>query len=39
LDQVPDTRVDDEAMELPPLARKPRTERFTGSIKPIRRRF
>jgi polyphosphate kinase 2 len=36
LDQVPDTRVEPETIELPPLPGKPRKERFTGPVKPLR---
>lgn len=39
LDQVPDTRVPEEPVDLPPLAGKPAKERFTGPVKPIRNRY
>ena len=39
LDRVPDTRVPLETIDLPPLSRKPRKERFTGAVKPLRRRY
>ncbi len=34
LDRLPDTRIDAQALELPPLAGKPATERY-GALKPI----
>jgi hypothetical protein len=36
LDQVPDTRIPAEPLELPPLGRKPARERFAGPVEPIR---
>jgi polyphosphate kinase len=39
LDAVPDTRVPEELMELPPLTGKPAKERFKGPVKPIRGRY
>ena len=36
LDHVPDSRVPDSSIELPPLPRKPAKERFRGPVKPIR---
>ncbi len=39
LDQVPDTRVPEVPVDLPPLAGKPAKERFTGPVKPIRNRY
>jgi polyphosphate kinase len=39
LDQVPDTRVVSEALELPPLGHRPFVERFTGPVGPIPDRF
>ena len=39
LDSVPDTRLPEEPFELPPLAHKPRKERFGTAVKPIRNRF
>jgi polyphosphate kinase 2 len=35
LDQLPDTRVADEPLELPPLDQPPLKERFRGPLKPI----
>ena len=35
LDRLPDTRVPEEKLSLPPLKAKPRKERFTGTVKPI----
>jgi len=35
LDQLPDTRVADEPLDLPPLDRPPLKERFRGPLKPI----
>jgi polyphosphate kinase len=35
LDQLPDTKVEPEAIELPPLADPPRKERFKGPLRPI----
>jgi len=39
LDRVPDTRLPEEPVDLPPLAGKPAKERFTGPVKPIRNRY
>jgi polyphosphate kinase 2 len=39
LEQVPDTHVPEETIQLPPLGGKPVKERFTGRVKPIRDRF
>jgi polyphosphate kinase 2 len=39
LDRLPDLRVEDEHLELPPLPGKPRRERFRGPVKPIRERY
>jgi polyphosphate kinase len=39
LDHVPDTRVPEVQIELPPLPGKPAKERFTGPVKPIRGRY
>lgn len=39
LDNVPDTHVPDEPMDLPALAREPSRERFRGPIEPIRERY
>jgi polyphosphate kinase 2 len=39
LDTVPDTTVPVESFELPPLPGKPRRERYTGAVKPIRSRY
>jgi len=39
LDQVPDTRVPDRPLKLPPLPGKPAVERFKGPVKPIRGRY
>ena len=36
LDQVPDTHVPVEALELPPLQREPAKEKFKGPVRPIR---
>jgi polyphosphate kinase 2 len=36
LDQVPDTQLPEEPLELPPLRGAPAKERFTGPVKPIR---
>ncbi len=38
LDQVPDTRVHEEPVSLPPLPGKPAKERFAGPVMPIRGR-
>jgi polyphosphate kinase 2 len=35
LDQLPDTKVEAEAIEMPPLAGPPRKERFSGPFRPI----
>jgi polyphosphate kinase 2 len=39
LDQVPDTTVMSERLELPPLSGKPRRERYAGPVRPIRNRY
>jgi polyphosphate kinase 2 len=39
LDQVPDTKVPDKPLELPPLSGTLANERFTGPVKPIRGRY
>ena len=39
LDHVPDTRLPEVSFDLPPLPGKPARERFTGPVKPIRRRY
>lgn len=39
LDQVPDSRLKDAPLELPPLKGKPARERFNGPVAPIRSRF
>lgn len=39
LDAVPDTRVPEETIDLPPLRGKPAREHFTGPVKPIRGRY
>ena len=39
LDQVPDTHVPLETIALAPLTGKPRKERFTGPVKPLRSRY
>ena len=39
LDRVPDCHLPEEPFELPPLAHKPRTERFRTTVKPLRNRF
>ena len=39
LDHVPDMRVPEVEVDLPPLAGKPAKERFTGPVKPIRTRY
>ena len=36
LDQVPDTRLPETQIDFPPLAGKPRRERFDGPLKPIK---
>jgi polyphosphate kinase 2 len=36
LDQIPDTSIPVEPLELPPLGDKPARERFSGPVKPIR---
>jgi polyphosphate kinase 2 len=36
LDQVPDTKVLSEPVDLPPLKGKPAREKFTGPVKPVR---
>ena len=35
-DQVPDTRLPEMQVDFPPLAGKPRRERFDGPLKPIK---
>jgi polyphosphate kinase 2 len=39
LDHTPDLTLPDEPLELPPLAGKPKKDRFTGRVKPIRGRY
>ena len=39
LDQLPDSKVDEEPLKLPPLVGKPGRERYTGPVKPIRGRY
>ncbi len=39
LDQVPDYKVDEQPLELPPLSGKPGRERYSGSVKPIRGKY
>ena len=39
LDRVPDSRLPDTRLELPPLRDKPAVERFNGPVKPIRGRY
>jgi len=39
LDHLPDHDVPEQPLELPPLAGKPRKERYTGPVKPIKPRF
>lgn len=39
LDHLPDLRLPESAMVLPPLKGKPARERFTGPVKPIRSRY
>ncbi|ODS61756.1 MAG: polyphosphate kinase 2 [Arenimonas sp. SCN 70-307] len=39
LDHLPDHEVPGQALELPPLAGKPRKERYTGPVKPIKARY
>ena len=39
LDHLPDCRLKASPPELPPLASKPRRERYTGPVKPIRGRY
>jgi polyphosphate kinase len=39
LEQVPDTRIPEAPLDLPPLAGKPAKEKFTGPVKPIRNRY
>jgi len=39
LDHVPDPRVPDAPIDVPPLPGKPARERFTGPVKPIRERY
>jgi polyphosphate kinase len=39
LDQLPDTRVPDSPLVLPPLPGKPARERFKGPVRPIRNRY
>jgi len=39
LDHIPDTRLKSETMDLPPLARKPAKERYTGKVRPIPNRY
>ncbi len=39
LDHLPDLRLPESRLELPPLKGKPARERFTGPVKPIRSRY
>jgi polyphosphate kinase len=39
LDRVPDCHLPEEPFEMPPLSHKPRKERFTAAVKPLRDRF
>ena len=39
LDQVPDSKVDEKPLKLPPLSGKPGRERYTGPVKPIVGRY
>jgi polyphosphate kinase len=39
LDHVPDSRVPEEPLELPPLRRKAANEKYDGPVKPIRDRY
>lgn len=39
LDALPDYRLPDEPLDLPPLKEKPAKERFRGPVKPIKSRF
>ena len=39
LDRVPDCKFDEKPLKLPPLSGKPRRERYTGPVKPIRGRY
>jgi len=39
LDKVPDCKVDQKRLKLPPLSGKPGRERFTGPVKPIPNRY
>jgi polyphosphate kinase len=39
LDHVPDVRLPQQSIELPPLARPPVRERYTGPVKPIKGTF
>ncbi|MBK9608495.1 MAG: polyphosphate kinase 2 [Betaproteobacteria bacterium] len=39
LDQVPDYKVDEQPLELPPLSGKPGRERYSGPVKPIRGKY
>ncbi|HVH26389.1 MAG TPA: polyphosphate kinase 2 [Vicinamibacterales bacterium] len=39
LDHVPDSRVKEDALELPPLPHKPVKEKYRGPVKPIRDRY
>lgn len=39
LDRVPDTRIPEEAIELPPMGHRPAKEKFRGPVKPLRSRY
>jgi polyphosphate kinase 2 len=39
LDQVPDVRIEDAPLELPPLGHKPLRERYQGPVKPMKHRY
>jgi polyphosphate kinase 2 len=39
LDQVPEKRVPDKKLDLPPLRSRPRREKFRGPVKPIRGKY
>jgi polyphosphate kinase 2 len=39
LDQLPDCKVEEKPLRLPPLSRKPGREHYTGPVKPIRGKY
>jgi polyphosphate kinase len=39
LDQMPDIRIEDPPLDLPPLDGKPAKERYTGPVKPMKHRY